>query len=1209
MFKLIKKNTIRKISKSKKKFISILIITLLGTGIFVGLKSTSFNMIKTLDSYFDSTNSYDIKIISSLGLTEKDITSLENLPSIKQVTGAYFKDIVVKLGDSKSVIQLNSINENMNKIEILEGRLPIQNDEIVVEPALLSKHNGIKLGDYIEVNDKSLKLSKFKIVGIGKSPLYIGPETYSGSRGITNIANGNINYYAYVLEDIIKTDYYPVIYITVKDAQNKITNSNEYKEAIEKAMADIESIKGNNEKIRYSDVFDSLNDKINLKVSEGEKEFSEYNTQLEDADKGLKKANDDLVKSKKILQKNTKELENAKIEIDKYSKLLEDKKIELQKYKKQLDKAKSLITEKTKELDNSSVLLNQNKEQLDKINNELIKAKEKLDETNLLLKEKKEELDLAKDTIEKSKTELNQALEPYNFNYEKVKNIKNYIDTTSSKKEEVISHIPKKILYYDRVVEFINKIYDTTSDDIVQYLNKYSDIIDSLIQGIPTKWKSHDIIVSFLKAIKGKTDKICNVNKVVNEITKGEIEYEKYVKQYNEAKELYESKVAEYNSQYALYEEALKKYEEANNLFLMGKQELETKKGEYDKAYSLYKQGLKEYNKSLKKFENAYNQYLQGKKEIKNGKDKWNEAYKLYLSKKDEYNKNLEKFKNLKEQFEKEVKQAKSELGKISESVWYIYTRDDDRNYSSFLDAYNSVINLSKIFPIIFYTLTVLVCMINISRMVDEDRKEIGIFKALGTENKYIKVNYLLYSFFGTIIGSIFGAILGFYLLPMYIWNAYSVAFDIPKYEIFYNFTYIILGIVISTLLVEITTFLTIRKVLNESIISLTRPKLPKTGKKVFIEKIPFVKNHVSFRNKLIIRNVFIYKKKIIMTILSTIGGTLLLLIGFSIKYSISSLVNIQYGKLNTSDVFVSIDSNTSDSRIEEILNDKRIKCYQKTNVSTVTTKEFYEVYLQAMDEPFSNDVKLYDSKTGKELKFVDGEVIISCKLSELLNIDVADTIEILLKDNSKKTLIISGISENHWGHTISMNKKTYEKEFEKYHTNSIYITLKDKMQEEDFESEIKKQKEIQSVTSIKDMKQQINNIIKPLDKIVVLLIILSGLLTIVILYNLAVINISERKKEITTLKVLGFTRCELDYYIITEAIILSAIGIIVGLLIGEKVSMYIVKSLEIEKARYIYKMLPQTYIYSAFLMVLFVGITNIFTHFGLKKIKLIEKE
>ena len=733
-------------------------------------------------------------------------------------------------------------------------------------------------------------------------------------------------------------------------------------------------------------------------------------------------------------------------------------------------------------------------------------------------------------------------------------------------------------------------------------------MIDTLIQGVPTKWKSHDIIVSFLKAIQGRFDKVCDINKAVNMITKGEKEYKKYLEQYNEAQKLYDSKVSEYNKQNALYEEALKKYEEANDLFILGKQELDNKKLEYNSAYNLYEQGLEEFNKSLKKYEEAYNKYLLGEKEIKEGNDKWNESHELYLSKKDEYNVNLEKYNNLQKQFEDEVKQAKSELEKVPESVWYLYVRDDDRNYSSFLDAYNSIINLSKIFPIVFYTITVLVCMINISRMVDEDRKEIGIFKALGTENKYIKINYLLYSFWGTIIGSTIGAFLGFYLLPMYIWNAYSIAFDIPKYEISYDLVYIILGIAISTLLVEITTILTTRKVLTESIISLTRPKLPKTGKKVFLEKLPFIKDKLSFKNKLIIRNIFVYKKKIIMTIFSTIGGILLLLIGFSIKYSISEIVNIQYGKLNTSDLCVYIDSNTSDSRIEEILNDNRIESYQKMNVSTVTTKEFYEVYLQAVDEPYSNDIKFYDSKTGKELEFVDGEVIISCKLAELLNIDVSDNIEILLKDDSKKILKISGISENHWGHTISMNRKTYEKEFNEYNINFICITLKDKMQEEDVEAALKQQKEIQSVTSIKDFKQQMNNLIQPLDKIVVLLIVLSGLLTIVVLYNLAIINISERKKEITTLKVLGFTKKELDYYIITETIVLTIIGIIIGLLIGEKVSMYILRGIEIEKAKYVYEMMPQTYMFSTFIMLAFVGITSIFTHFALKKIKLVEK-
>ena len=1208
MFELIKKNAIRKIDKSKKRFFSIVIITLLGTGIFVGLKSTSSNMMETLDTYLDRTNTYDIKIISSLGLTEKDIKTLNNLESINMVTGAYFKDVVADLGSKKAVIQLNSINKNINNIELIEGKMPEQKDEILVEPALLKRNEGIKIGDYIQVNDESLEISKFKIVGTAKSPLYIGPETYSGSRGLTTVGNGYVNYYSYVLEETIKTEYYPVVYLTVKGAQNKVTSFNEYEETIKNAIAEIETIKDENQKIRYNDIFNSVNDKINSKIAEGEKELDEYKNLLDDADEKLQKGNNELKSSKRLLQKHTKEIEEAQKTIDETATILEGKKVELQNYKAQLDEANALISEKNAELDNANNMLGKTKAELDNAKSELEKVKAMLDENKVLLQGKKGELDLARTNLDNGKEELNNLLKPYKLSYEKVKNIKDYIDISSERKEKIISYIPKKIKHYDRIVEFINKIYDTTSDDIFNYVHKYSDIIGSLIEGIPTQWKAHDIIVSFLSAVQGRIDEFCSINTAVNAITVGESEYKKYSEQFNEAEKLYNSKLEEYNKQKALYEEALRKYNEAYNAYLLGKKELDNKKEEYGKAYTIYEQGVEELEKSIKQYESGYAQLLASKKKIENGKIKWNESNKLYQAKLEEYNENLEKYNSLKEQFESEVQQARAEIDKIPESIWYIYGRKDDSNYGSFLDAYNSIINLSKIFPVLFYALAVFVCMINISRMVDEDRKEIGIFKALGTEKTFIKANYIFYSLIATIIGGFIGAILGFYLLPFFIWNAYSIAFDIPNYEIAYNLLYIISGIVISVVLIEITTNLSIRKVLNESIVSLNRPKLPKNGKKALLEKIPFIGKRLPFKSRLIIRNIFLYKKKILMTILSTVGGILLLLIGFSIKYSITAIVDLQYGRLNTSDLIVNINSNTSNDKIAEILNDARIKNYQKMNISSVTTNEFYEVYLQAVDEPYSNEVNFYDVNTGERLELVDNEVIISSKLAILLNKNISDTIEIVLQDNSKKSLKISGISESYWEHTISMNKNTFEKEFSEYKTNLIYITLKDKQEEENVITSLINQEEIQNVVSIKDVKQQINNTLRPLDKIVMLLIALSALLTIVVLYNLAIINISERKKEISTLKVLGFKKRELDYYIISETIILAIIGIIIGLLIGRSISMFIVKGLEIEKARYVYEMMPQTYLYSTLLMILFIVITSVLTHFGLKKIKLNEK-
>jgi len=1208
MFELIKKNTLRKINKSKKRFLSIVIITFLGTGVFIGLKSASSNMIETLDTYLKKTNTYDIKIVSSLGLTENDINTLNSLDSINIAEGAYFKDVIADFGRKKAIIQLNSINKNINNIELIEGSLPKQKDEILVEPALIDRNEGIKIGDYIEINDESLEISRFKIVGTVKSSLYIGPETYSGSRGLTTIGSGYINYYTYVLEEAIKTEYYPVVYLTVKNSQNVITNSKEYKQLIKNSIAEIGTIKDDNQKVRYNDIFNSANEKIDTKILEGENELEEYKKQLDDADEQLKNGNEELLSSKSLLQKNTKELENAKNTIDKTSTLLETKIEELKNYKEQLDQANALISEKNMELDNADAILNQNKIELDKANDELTKAKALLDEKKVLLDNKNVELDSARTNIDTAKEELNKLLKPYHINYEIVKNIKDYIDT-SERKEVIISYVPKNILHYDRVVEFISKIYDTTSDDIFDYIHKYSDILDSLIEGIPTQWKSHDIIVSILSAMQERIDDFCEVNTIVNMISTGEIELKEYIEQYNEAEELYNSKIAEYNSQKSLYDESVKKYEDAYNSYLIGNQELDNKKEEYEKNYNIYEQSLEELNKSIKQYNNAYSKILASEREIEKGNIKWNESYKLYLSKLEDYNTNLENYNNIKEQFEQEVQQAKSELDKIPESIWYIYERIDDSNYKSFLDSYNSVINLAKIFPVLFYSLAVFVCIINISRMVDEDRKEIGTFKALGTERKFIEVNYLLYSLVATIIGSVLGAILGFYLLPLFIWNAYSVAFDIPNYEIAYNLIYLMIGIVISVILMEITTYFATRKVLNESIVSLNRPKLPKTRKKSLIENIPFIGKHLPFRCKLIIRNILISKKKIFMTVISTAGGILLLLIGFSIKYSITNMAGIQYGKINPTDLIVYIDANTSNDRVLEILSDNRIKSYQKVNISSVTTNEFYEVYLETIDEPFSNEINFYDINTGEKLKFVDNEVIISDKLAELLNKNASDTIEIILQDNSKKTLKISGISEYYWGHTILMNKNTFEKEFSNYNTNLIYITLNDKQEEKALIETLEKQDEVQNITSIKDAKQQIENMLKPLDKIVMLLIVLSGLLTIVVLYNLAIINMSERKKEISTLKVLGFTKKELDYYIISETIILSIIGMIIGLLIGKNVCMFIIKGLEIEKARYIYEMMPQSYLYSMMIMVLFVGITSILTHIGLKKIKINEKQ
>ena len=296
-------SSIREIKHSFKRFLSLLVMSMLGVGVFVGIKMAAPDMMKSLDKYYDDNNFYDIKIVSTLGLTKDDIKAFEDLKTVKKAYGSYSKDVLVDAKGQEIVVKLIGINSSVNKIEILKGRMPKDNTEVIVEQAMINKEK-LKIGSYITINDDTIKNKKLKIVGIVKSPLYITSETGMTNRGNTSIGTGKINYYAYTNSDNFDVDYYTEIYLTVNGASVETTNSNRYNSIINSALREIDKIKNDRERLRYSDIYN----KVNKEIEENEKNGQ---AKLDNAKNALDSTNEKLVDGKNKLTSSKVKLDNA----------------------------------------------------------------------------------------------------------------------------------------------------------------------------------------------------------------------------------------------------------------------------------------------------------------------------------------------------------------------------------------------------------------------------------------------------------------------------------------------------------------------------------------------------------------------------------------------------------------------------------------------------------------------------------------------------------------------------------------------------------------------------------------------------------------------------------------------------------------------------------------------------------------------------------
>ena len=604
---------------------------------------------------------------------------------------------------------------------------------------------------------------------------------------------------------------------------------------------------------------------------------------------------------------------------------------------------------------------------------------------------------------------------------------------------------------------------------------------------------------------------------------------------------------------------------------------------------------------------------------IDEANNKIKEALELYTNNKQEldYNYNLvssfmteemkkefeDNYKKLEEAKEK-IDNEKEKLDKISKGTWYIQKRKNNTGYTSIIEAIQTIDNIANMFPIIFYMVAILISLTSMTRMIEEERIEIGTLKSLGYTNLTIMSKYLLYSFLACIIGGVLGMSLGFYLLPGIVWKLYSLFYyAVPGFVCKYRLLSGIIGTLFAFICIGGATYIVASSELKEQASQLMRPKAPKNGKKILLENIPFIWKHFNFSNKVTTRNIFRYKKRSITTIIGISGCTALLVTGFGIKDSVVEIPNKQFKEIIKYDSSIIL---SNDSEIEKIVDKIKPEIYvESKGISGII--ESKEKDFETNIVVFKNNTelnKVYDLKALKDKKKLtldDEGIIITDKIAKSLNKKINDNIKINI-DGINYKLKIKGITKNYVGHYIYMNKKYYESTISKYETNMLLVKGSNAKNKE-----ILKFDSVSSINRVSKMIKNASIMFDAMNYVVILLIIASALLDFVVLYNLANVNISERQREIATLKVLGFYDKEVDDYINKENIIFTIIGIILGMVFGIFIIDLIVASIEIDNLRIIRYIKPISFVYSALITITFSFIVNIIIHFILKKINMIE--
>lgn len=609
--------------------------------------------------------------------------------------------------------------------------------------------------------------------------------------------------------------------------------------------------------------------------------------------------------------------------------------------------------------------------------------------------------------------------------------------------------------------------------------------------------------------------------------------------------------------------------------------------------------------------ETAYNQLVQAQQQYESGLTQLESAKQDLEKGRQELIEGQQELDSQKQEAQKEIDEAQKQVDELN-GEWIVLDRNSHYSYRDYGACADRMDGIAAVFPVFFFMVAALVCMTTMTRMVDEQRNEIGTLKALGYSKIQIASKYLIYALIASIIGSAIGCAVGMIVFPTVIFTAWNMLYNLETIHFASQPGLILLASGSVTGITLLATIYSIYAELMEVPSQLMRPKASKAGKKILLERIKPLWNRLTFLHKVTARNIFRYKKRFFMTVIGIAGCSALLVAGFGINDSIGDIAQQQYGNIYHYNATTSV-TQESESLADQIQDLKGVDAlFEEQQFSGTVNIEGED---QTVTSHIIEDLDHFESFTtlktmqGEPLSLTDQGVLISQKLADKLNLQIGDTFQIT-SDDKDLEIKVSGIFENYVGHHIYMSKAYFNTLDSNIDVNTIYM-IKTKDQSESFEEELGNRlmelNGVESVTFYSSLQKNFTDMISSISFIVVVLVISAALLAFVVLYNLSNVNISERVREIATIKVLGFTKREVNQYVNREGILLSIIGALLGLFIGIGLHHLIMNLAEMDDVMFGRTILPQSYLISFAMTMIFTLIINFFMSFKLKKIQMVE--
>ncbi len=1181
------KTTFREIKSSLGRYLAILAIVALGVGFFAGLKVTRAAMVKTTQAYLTEKQFYDYRVVTTLGLDQEDVELLAAQEGVRAAEGSYTFDILCTDGGSgEMVLRAHSLMERINGVELKAGRMPEAANECVVDNNLFGNS---QLGTKIVIsstNDKADKANfayeEYTVVGLVQSSFYIQFE-----RGNTSLGNGRISGFFYLLPEGFSSDYYTEAF--VKFDRDFDLYSEEYDAFLEEKEAHWERLTDTLAAGRYDKVQTLFQEKLadaRRKLEdgreEGERELADAADELadawqeiEDGEAELTHARVELEKGRQELLDSERKLSDGEETLAREERRIEDGETELAEKETLWEEQNAAVREALEELNANQAELDAQRSPLeiqwnmmDTAMSQLISSSQSLDQQDRLLDLQEVQLNRQGDLLANEGT-MNEA--------EKERQL--------ARKQELEAWEASLKEQYGEVPDVYASLIASAKAEVDRYLTAT----------LPEAEKKRESDLAALeesrKKIAEDREKVAESRKEVNrqylELLDGRSQLQEGLETMDDYQAQIDEGRARLEDAQRQLEEAWAQIEDARRQISDGKVQIGQSKADLAEGRNQLKDGWREW-------EEGQQEVLDGEASLQEGRQEYQDGLAEYQDARQKY---LQEIADA----EEEIADAEEQLADMEEADGYLLGRNTNVGYVCFESDSGIVDGIANIFPVFFFAVAALVCITTMNRMVEEQRTQIGVLKALGYSGGRIMGKYLFYSGSAAVIGCVTGFFVGTWLFPRVIWTAYGIMYKVASLQYVFNWKLALISLIVSCACSLGTTWLSCRYELAEVAAELMRPKSPKAGKRVLLEHIPLIWSRLKFLYKVSYRNIFRYKKRFFMMVIGIGGCTALLLTGFGIKDSITDLANDQFERVLLYDIGVTFSDEADEGllkKFEETLGE-RAESYvtvMETAMDLVVDDRVKSVNLVAMDE--NADISPYlglHTPRGELLPLPGrGECILNEKLAEDYHVEVGDTV--ILRENESRSmeLTVAGINENFVYNYAYVTLQTYESLLgEPAQCKEAYVNLAEGVDPHLLSASLMRLSQVTNVTVNADTRERFGSMMQSLDLIVLVVILCAAGLAFIVLYNLTNINITERIREIATIKVLGFYQHETEAYVFRENVVLTLFGALGGLVLGIFLHRFVMDQIRVDMVAFQIKIKPLSFLYSVVLTFAFSWFVN----------------